>query len=135
MKRILLLAGLAIWLAGCQKIKDQVQEDLIVKAITDGVWRVTNFKKGDTDLTADFAPYRFQFYMSFTVDALNNGSVEKKGTWQADANARTVAANFTNATAPLVLLNGTWLVTRNSWTYVEATQTVNGEMLTLRIDK
>ena len=135
MKRIFLLTGLVVFLWGCQKIKEQIQEDLIVRAITDGVWRVTNYVKGSDNLTANFAAYRYQFYMDFTVDAINNGALEKKGNWQADVNARTVTANFTNASPTVMLLNGTWQITRNSWTYVEATQTVNGETLLLRIDK
>lgn len=135
MKHMLLLASFAAFLFSCQKIKDQIQEDLIVKAITDGVWRVTNYTKGGSNLTADFAAYRFQFYMNSTVEAITNGTIDKKGTWQADVNARTVTANFTNTTSPLLLLNGTWKITRNSWTFVEATQTVNGEIANLRIDK
>lgn len=135
MKHIILLVSFAIFLFSCRKLKDKIQEDLIVKAITDGVWRVTNYTKGGTNLTADFASYRFQFYMNSTVDAINNGTIDKKGTWQADVNARTVTANFTNTTLPLLLLNGTWKITRNNWTFVEATQTVNGEVANLRIDK
>lgn len=135
MKRIFLLTGFVVFLWGCQKVKEQVQEDLIVRAITDGVWRVTNYEKGGNNLTADFAAYRYQFNMDFSVDAINNGTLEKKGTWQADVNARTVTANFTNASPQLMLLNGTWQITRNSWTFVEATQTINGEIRLLRIDK
>ncbi len=134
MKKLLLLTVLMAAL-GCEKAKEQLQQDLIVKAITDGVWRVTNFNKAGTDRTADFAAYRFQFHTNLTVDAISNGATEKTGTWQADPNAKTVASSFTNASAPLMLLNGTWQVTKNSWTFVEASQTVNGEMLMLRIDK
>lgn len=134
MKKLLFLTVLTL-LLGCEKAKEQLQQDLIVKAITDGVWRVTSFTKAGTDKTADFSAYRFQFHTNLTVDALNNGMTEKTGTWQADPNAKTVASSFTNASAPLMLLNGTWQVTKNSWTFVEANQTVNGEVLTLRIDK
>ena len=135
MKHLILLAGFSVLLFSCRKIKEQIQEDLIIKAITDGVWRVTKYTKDGTNLTTDFAPYRFQFYMSYTVDAINNGAVEKKGTWQADVNARTVTANFAGASSRLAMLNGIWKVTKNSWTFVEATQTVNGETINLRIDK
>jgi hypothetical protein len=135
MKRFLLLAGFAVFLLGCQKIKEQIQEDLIVRAITDGEWRITNYTKGGTDMTADYTAYRFQFFMSYTVDAINNGTIEKKGTWQADVPARTVGVSFTNTSPLLLQLNGNWRITRNSWTFVEATQMVNGETLTLRIDK
>ena len=120
MKKLLLFT-LLIGIFGCQKAKDQIQKDLIVKA--------------GADKTAEFAPYTFQFHTNLTVDAINNGSTEKTGTWQADPNAKTVAASFTNASTQLMMLNGTWQITKNSWTFVEATQTVNGEVLKLRIDK
>ena len=135
MKRIFLLAGVVVFLVGCQKLKEQIQEDLIIRAITDGVWRITSLTKGGTDQTADYTNYRFQFYMSYTLDAINNGTVEKKGNWQADVPARTVSISFANTSPLLMLLNGSWQITRNSWTFVEATQTVNGEIMTLRIDK
>lgn len=122
-------------LAGCEKIKENIQEDMVIKAMTDGQWRVSNFTKGTVDKTADFSPYRFQFRSNNTVEAINNGNKEKSGTWEADPNNRTITSNFSNATAPVVLLNGTWKITNNSWTFVEASQTVNGEVLKLRIDK
>jgi hypothetical protein len=46
-----------------------------------------------------------------------------------------IVASFPNATNPLVLLNGTWHVTDNSWTYVKATMTVGTEVRSLRLDK
>jgi hypothetical protein len=135
MKYFLLLVGFSVCLLSCRKIKEQIQEDLIVKAITDGVWRITNFNKGGTDKTSDYAPYRFQFYMSYKLDAINSGTVETTGTWQANVPERIVSVAFTNTTPLLMKLNGNWRITKNSWTFVEATQTVNGEILYLRIDK
>lgn len=122
-------------LASCEKIKENIQEDMVIKAMTDGQWRVSSFTKGAEDKTTDFSPYRFQFRSNNTVEAINNGNKERSGTWEADPNNRTITSNFSNATAPVVLLNGTWKITNNSWTFVEASQTVNGEVLKLRIDK
>jgi hypothetical protein len=119
-------------LTGCLKKK---QEDMVIDAMVNGQWKVTNFNKGGSDVTTDFATYSFQFKTNLTVDAINNGSVEKTGSWNADATAQTITSNFTNATNPLALLNGTWKITNNSWTWVEAKQTVNSELLTLRLDK
>lgn len=135
MKCFLLLASFAVFSLSCQKTKERLQEEMIIKAITDGVWRITRYTKGGTDMTADYTDYRFQFYMNYTVDAINNGTTETKGTWQADVPTKVVAVAFTSASDLLVRLNGNWLITRNNWTFVEATQTVNGEVLTLRIDK
>lgn len=121
-----------ILIAGCVKKK---QEDMVVNAMVNGQWKVTNFKKAGSDITTDFANYKFQFKTNFTVDAINSGTVEKTGSWNADATAQTITSSFTNAVDPLVLLNGTWQITNNSWTWVEAKQTVNGELLNLRLDK
>jgi hypothetical protein len=120
-------------LVGCKKEKKA--ENIIIQAMVNGQWKVTNFNKGGMDKTSDFATYRFQFKNDFTVDALNSGSIEKTGSWNADAIAQTITSNFTNAVNPVVLLNGTWTITNNSWTWVEAKQTLNGELLSLRLDK
>lgn len=119
-------------LMGCIKKK---QENAVINAMTSGQWVVSNFQKGGTDMTTSFSPYKFQFKTNLTVDAINNGTVEKTGNWNADANAQTITSNFTNVSDPLLLLNGTWKITNNSWTWVEASQTVNGELQVLRLDK
>jgi len=120
------------FLAGCIKKK---QEDMVVNAMVEGQWKITKFIKGASDITTDFASYKFQFKTNFTVDAINNGIVENTGSWNADATTQTITSNFTNVGAPLTFLNGTWQITNNSWTWVEATQTVNGQLYSLRLDK
>jgi hypothetical protein len=122
-------------IAGCAKTIESVQEDLVIKAMTDGQWRVTKFTTGTSDLTADFSPYKFQFIKDNTVQAINNSNIENTGSWAADAVARTISSSFSGATPTVTLLNGTWKITNNSWTFVEATQTVNNEVRTLRLDK
>lgn len=122
-----------IILVGCKKEKKA--ENLVIQAMVNGQWKVTNFNKGGTDMTANFASYKFQFKTDFTVDAINNGTIEKTGIWTADAAAQSITSNFSNATNPVVLLNGTWTITNNSWTWVEAKQMLNGELQLLRLDK
>ena len=106
-----------------------------MEALTNGLWKMTSFNKGGTDITSDFTPYSFKFNTNFTVDAINNGMVEKTGTWNADSDALTMTSNFPNAVNPLILLNGTWTITSATWTSVIANQTVNGELRVLRLDK
>lgn len=121
---------------GCSKEKqEQVQQNLIVQAMVNGQWKVTSFKRGSIDITADFSPYKFQFKENLTVEAINNGAVEKTGTWNADPAALTITSNFSNAVNPLALLNGTWNINNTTWTSVEASQTVSGEQRNLRLDK
>jgi lipopolysaccharide export LptBFGC system permease protein LptF len=134
MKPLVALIGLILF-TGCNKIKENIQEDLVIKAMTEGQWQVSSFTKGSENKTADFSPYRFQFRSNKTVEAINNGTQEKTGSWEADPNNRTITSNFSNATATVMLLNGTWRITSNSWDFVEATQTVNNEVLKLRLDK
>lgn len=124
---------LLIILVGCKKEKKA--ENIVIQAMVNGQWKVTNFNKGGTDMTTSFSTYKFQFKTDFTVDAINNGSVEKTGSWNADAAAQSITSTFSNAVNPVALLNGTWAITNNSWTWVEAKQTLNGELLSLRLDK
>ena len=135
MKNFLIVILFIFCLAGCKKIAESIGEDLIVKAMTDGQWRVTVFKRDTTNVTDSFSPYLFQFKEGKTVEAINNGSVESIGTWNGNAENKTIASAFSNGNATLKLLNGTWQITKNSLTYVEATQTANNEVRTLRLDK
>lgn len=132
----LIAFGIFLSLAGsCKKTIQNIQEDLVIKAMTDGQWAITSFTRNGTNITADFASYKFKYYSNKTVDAINNGAVEKTGTWDGNASTMTTWANFNGAAYPLNLINGSWHITRNSWTYVEATQTDGTETKTMRLDK
>ena len=120
---------------GCNKQVEKIQRNAVIDAMTSGQWKVSSYKNGSTDETASFSPYQFQFKDDFSVDAINSGNVEKTGSWTADAAAKTITSSFSNAANPLLLLNGTWKVTNNSWTFVEASQTINGNSCKLRLDK
>jgi hypothetical protein len=125
-----------IALVSCKKTAiEAIQEDLVIKAMTDGQWKVTSFTNNGTTITADFANYKFKYYSNKTVDAIKSGTVEKTGTWDGNSGNMTTSANFTGAVHPLNLINGSWLITRNSWTYVEASQTIGSDVKTMRLDK
>jgi len=135
MKRIFIIILSLIILAGCKKAVHNAQEDLILDAMTNGQWVITSFTTNGTDITADFSGYKFQYYRNYNVDAIKNGTIEKTGSWQPDAAAMNISASFSNVVNPLVLINGTWHITDNSWSYVIATMTVGTEVRTLRLDK
>jgi hypothetical protein len=135
MKKIFAIVIFASLLTGCKKTIEAIQEDLVIKAMTDGQWSVTSFTLNGTNITPDFATYKFKYYSNKTVDAINSGSVEKTGTWDGNASTMTTSANFTTPVYPLILINGNWQITRNSWTYVEATQTSGSDTKTMRLDK
>jgi len=135
MKQIVTCLFVGLLLTGCKKTIENIQEDLVIKAMTDGQWGVSSFKLNGNTITADFSAYRFKYYSNKTVDAINNGTVEKTGNWDGNASNNTTWANFNGAVYPLTLINGTWNITRNSWTFVEATQTNGTDTKTMRLDK
>jgi len=133
--KLALFIVLSIFLTGCKKAVENAQEDLVILAMTDGQWGVTSFTQNGNNITTDFASYKFKYYSNKTVDAIKNGTIEKTGTWDGDAASMTTSANFNTPPYPLNLINGSWHIDRNSWTYVEATQVAGTEIRTMRLDK
>lgn len=121
--------------AGCSKTIEKMQENAIVKAMTDGQWAITSFVKGGTDITPDFSGYKFQYHANETVDAIKNGVVEYKGTWKGDVNTMSISAQFNNSSNPILLINGTWHIDNNSWTFVVASLVGSSETRKLRLEK
>lgn len=134
MKRILIILSL-VCLAGCKKTIEKKAQNAIMKAMTDGQWVITSFISNDSNITTEFSAYRFQYFNNYTVNAIKNGTIENTGNWDGDVYSMNIVADFPNATNPLLLLNGTWHVTNNSWTYVEANMTVGNSIRSLRLDK
>src|SRR5215207_2539973 len=116
MKRLIALFSLIIFLASCKKTTEKIGEDLVIKAMTDGQWKITKFTQNGTDITASFSGYKFQYYSNKTVDAILNGTTERTGTWDGNASAMTTYASFPGAPNPVSLINGTWNITNNGWT-------------------
>lgn len=114
---------------------ERIAEDMVVKAMTDGQWVITNFTVNGTDITTDFTGYKFQYYSNRTVDAFKNSALERTGTWDGDANTMTTWASFPGAPNPISLINGSWLINDSDWTFVEATQTNGSEVKTMRLEK
>ena len=135
MKRPLIFFIFLLFFVSCKKIEEKIAEDLVIQAMTNGQWTITKFTQNSTDITTSFSVYKFKYYSNRTVDAIKNGTKEYTGSWDGDAAAMTTWANFPGAISPITLINGTWNITRNSWTYVEATQTNGTEVKTLRLDK
>jgi len=112
-----------------------MKENAVISAMTDGQWVITSFVKNGTVITSDFSGYKFQYYKNKTVDAIKNGTVEKTGTWDGDAGTMTISANFLNTVLPLSLVNGSWHIDNNSWTYVVASQNSGTETRNMRLEK
>lgn len=135
MKQAFSLLVLVVMLSGCKKAIEQAQEDYVVKAMTTGQWMVKTYIKGGSDVTASFNSYSFQFYDNRTVEARKNSQPQMTGTWEGNASAKTIYANYTTTSEPLSLLNGTWTIINSSLVFVEASLTVNGEQRSLRLEK
>src|SRR6185436_11687207 len=130
MRPLLIISSLVL-LCSCKKAIEKKAENAIMKAMTDGQWVITSFISDGSNITTDFSTYRFQYFSNYTVNAIKSGTVEATGNWDGDASAMNIIANFPNVTDPLLLLNGTWHITDNSWTYVEATMTVGNTIRSL----
>lgn len=135
MYKVIWMCCALLFLTACKKSVQQTVEDQVMEAIIKGRWKVTSFTKANTNISNDFAPYEFQFLNNSKVEAYKNGVLQKAGTWEGHADTKTIISNFSDATFPVGLLNGSWKISDNTWTIVEANQTVNGEYLTLRLDK
>src|SRR6188474_1939276 len=103
MKRLIPLLFIMISLGSCKKTAEKIGEDLVIKAMTDGQWKVTKFTQNNTDITASFSGYKFQYYSNKTVDAILNGTTERTGSWDGNASAMTTYASFPGAPNPISL--------------------------------
>jgi PBP1b-binding outer membrane lipoprotein LpoB len=135
MRRTVTAICLLLLLNGCNKYIEEKKENIIIDAMTSGQWVITSFVKSGSDITSSFESYKFQYYSNRTVDAIKNGTVENTGTWDGDVNTMTTWANFKNASAALALINGSWHIDNNSWTYVVASQTSGTETKLMRLEK
>lgn len=135
MNRFLKILSVFLLLSCTKTQQQQVETNILIDLITSGQWKVTNYDRGSTDLTTNFSSYSFQFKKDNTVDAINNGTVAQTGSWNGDIATRSVTASFRNTDSTLSLLNGTWLISHSTTTYVIASQSDNGETRQLRLDK
>jgi hypothetical protein len=127
---ILLPAGLL--LNGCSK--EDVQKDIILKAMTSGRWIVSTFTETGSDFSADFTPWEFQFFENETVQAIN-GTTTVTGSWTANVDARTISASFPLGDATVARLNDTWLIYNNTFTLVEANPLNTSRNAYLKLNK
>ncbi|MBA2500900.1 MAG: hypothetical protein H0V30_14340 [Chitinophagaceae bacterium] len=135
MKKITIALLVLVSFTACKKTLEDKARDIVIDAMTSGQWRISLFTVNGNNITTDFAAYTFQYHKNETVDAIKNGSVEVTGNWEGDANNMSISANFSNVSEPLLLINGNWKITNNSWTFVEAKQTNGSQIKTLRLDK
>ncbi len=97
----------------CKKAVEAAKEEVVVAAITDGVWTVTSFKQSSVDITSSFSGWEFQYLTNGISLANKIGITTVNGTWAGNTANFTFTANFNSTPpAPLEKLAGTWTVTR-----------------------
>lgn len=135
--KILCIALIVFSCVKCKKvsqIEKEVKIDLVVSAMTSGIWNMVYFKENGVENPV-LASYAFKYYENFTVDASKNGSTYR-GTWGASEATMTTNANFPATSGDqLTKINGNWTIVRSTWTMVEAKQTVGGVELFMRLEK
>ena len=114
--------------------KEKIQQNIIVKSVTNGRWIVSQFTEGSTDVTSEFLPYEFQFYENGKVDAIN-GSTIISGTWTANVDAQTISSTFPGNNSTLNRLNDTWKIFNSSLTLVEANPLNTSRIAYLKLNK
>ena len=137
MQKRLFLASLLFlpFLFSCKKSINDVKQSIVMAAIVNGRWYVSEYKVNTTDVTAEFAGYEFQFYNNGNVDGIK-GSSTVTGTWSGDANNLTITSAFpASAGQPLTRLNGVWKWTDSDWTYVKASYVSGSETWYLSLRK
>jgi hypothetical protein len=118
-----------------ENLPENQQSDLVILAMTSGTWEMIWFKENNVGI-ADFNGYEFKYYSNYTVDATSATGVVKSGTWGGNSNTMTTSCTFpSTAGNPLLKINGTWKILRNSWTYVEAEQVIGADIKTMRLQK
>jgi hypothetical protein len=114
--------------------KENIQKNILVDAITNGRWLVTEFTENASDYTPNFNVFEFQFYENGTVQAIEGSNITN-GTWVADINTRTITASFSGTNLTLGKLNDTWKIINSTLTLVEANPVNTSRNAYLKLNK
>ena len=126
MKKCLPLSLMAVLLLvsslSCKKTIEKKQQQIIMQAITNGVWVVEQYFEGANNITSDFLNYDFRFYENGTVTGTLSGA-STSGNWAGDASNYSITSEFPSAGDPLKKLNGLWKIKDSYWDFVKAEMT------------
>jgi len=123
MRRLLPLLLLSLLSISCKKAIEKKKEQVVMDAITNGLWLVDLYTENGIIMTSDFAGYEFKFNDNETLNALKQGS-SVAGTWKTDLVQYSITTDFPGATNPLVKLSSVWTLTDSDWDYVKSESTV-----------
>lgn len=119
MTRILSFFTIILLCTSCKKTIQEQQQSIVMKAITDGKWKVEYYMDGTTDISAQFTGFQFKFYEDGTVIG-TDGTITNVGTWSGNVSNYSITSFFQSANPPVFKLNGIWKLTDSYWDYVEA---------------
>jgi hypothetical protein len=116
----LIIAGCCMLFAtSCKKAIENKQRDMLMDAITNGVWIVEQYFEGANNISSEFLYYEFQFYENGTLTSIKSNTTTN-GTWAGDVSNFSITSQFPTATDALKKLNGVWKIKDSYWDYVKA---------------
>src|SRR5687768_7428025 len=134
MLRIVPLLLLFLCSFSCKKAIERKQEQVIMDAITNGLWVVELYTENGEILTGEYNGYEFKFNDNETLNAIRSGT-SVAGTWKPDITLYTITTNFPGAAYPLTELSSVWKLTDSDWDYVKSVSSVNGVQKVLHLRK
>jgi hypothetical protein len=118
----------------CKKAIENKQHEILMDAITDGVWIVEQFFEGATNISSEFLYFEFRFYEDGTVTS-TKGNIITNGSWAGDMSNFSITSQFPGATDALKKLNGVWQIKESYWDYVKAEMQTPGGINVLHLRK
>jgi hypothetical protein len=137
MKTIVPIVAAACLLAissSCKKAIEKKKEEMVLAAMTEGVWIVEQYFEADSNISYKFLHYEFKFNRDGSLIGTNNATVAN-GTWVGNVSNYSITSEFPSATDPLKKLNGMWVIKDSYWNYVKAVMTTAGGTNTLHLIK
>ena len=125
---------LSIIFSSCEKAEQFLQKAVLTQIITSDRWVVETFAVSGTDVTAEYAPYEFEFNKNGSVTAFKSTEAIL-GDWKEDLNAMSIETHFSNPTETLQRFNHVWYVGKSAPTYVEARAVTANGILNLKLVK
>lgn len=130
-----LLVCSAVFLTpSCNKIIEDKQKDFFLEAMTDGQWYIHSYMEGTTFITEQFQDFIFQFHENGTITS-TRGEEVKMGTWKGDISNYSITSVFPETERTLAKLNGSWMITSASSTFVRAEMTNLSGKIILELKK
>src|SRR5437764_8385877 len=84
----------------CKKAIEKKEQQMVMNAITNGVWIVEQYVEGSNNISNQFLNYTFQFNSNGTVTGKIDSN-STSGTWSGNASDTTIIAQFSSADDPV----------------------------------